>query len=75
MYIAYVDSIGVTIQGGNIPVINMQDVILDTVPQPKTDVYLYTPMEGWDSFSYDLEIVQANPLPITIAAFSYKMET
>jgi hypothetical protein len=75
MYIAYVDSIGVTIQGGNIPTIDMQEVVLDEVPQPKTGVYLYTPMEGWDSFSYDLEIIQANPLPITIAAFSYKMET
>lgn len=75
MYIAYVDSIGVTIQGSNIPIVNMQDVVLDAVPVPQTGVYLYTPMEGWESFSYDLEIVQANPLPITIAAFSYKMET
>ena len=74
MYIAYVDSIGVTIQGGDIPIIDMQDVILDAVPEPKTGVYLYTPMEGWDGFSYDLEITQANPLPITITAFSYKME-
>lgn len=74
LYIAYVDSIGMTIQGSTIPVQTMQQFTVGEVPVPQTGVWQNNPMEGWDNFSYDFDIIQENPLPMTVTALSYKLE-
>ena len=78
MYVSYYNSIGVTIQGYNVPIQTMQQVTLDEPATPQTGVFLATPMEGWSDYdisqSADINIVQANPLPMTILGLSYVLE-
>ena len=74
IYIHYFESIGMTFQGFDIPVINMQDVVLDMLATPRTGVFDYTLMEGWNSFTYDIQIIQDLPLPMTLLAIGYEVE-
>lgn len=74
LYIQYFESLGVTVQGTDIPVIYMQDFVVGVPSVPETGVFEYTPMEGWDGFSFNIEIVQEAPLPMTILALSYVLE-
>lgn len=78
LYIRYYQSIGVTLQGFNIPVITMQQQVLGAFPAPQDGVFLATPMEGWDNFDVssnnDINILQTNPLPMTILGLSYVLE-
>lgn len=78
LYIRYYQSIGVVVFQGAIPIENMQDVVLGAVPQPKDGVYEATPMEGWNDFDFtdaaEINIIQSNPLPMTILGLSYVLE-
>jgi len=75
LYISYYKTIGATIQGFNIPVQQMQQIVLGEPTLPQTGVFDYTLMEGWDGATpVDIEIVQSNPLPMTILALSYILE-
>ena len=74
LYIAYTNSIGMQIQGSDIPVITMQQFVVGKPITPQTGVWLYTPMEGWDSQSFEFDVTQPYPLPMTITGFSYKLE-
>jgi hypothetical protein len=73
-YIHYFESLGMTIQGYDIPTQELQDVVLDATPVPATGVYEYTTMEGWNSFDYTISIVQDQPLPMTLLAIGYDVE-
>jgi hypothetical protein len=75
MYISYYETVGATIQGFNIPVQQMQQVVLGAPVVPQTGTFDYTLMEGWDGATPpDIEIVQDGPLPMTILALSYILE-
>lgn len=74
LYVHYYQTIGATIQGMQIPVTNIGNVIYDAAPTPQNGVFQYNIMEGWDGFSFDIEIQQSQPLPMTILGLSYTME-
>ncbi len=78
MYIRYYQSIGLTVLQGSIPIINMSQQTLGSAPQPQDGVYDVTPMQGWNDFdisnSSDINIMQTNPLPMTILGLSYVLE-
>lgn len=75
MYISYYKTYGSTIQGFNMPVQQMQQIILGAPVVPQTGVFDYTLMEGWEGATpTDIEIVQSGPLPMTILALSYILE-
>jgi hypothetical protein len=75
IYIHYYNTIGATIQGFGIPVIQMQQVVLDGPDLPQTGVFDYTLMEGWEGpVPTDIMIVQSQPLPMTILGLSYNLE-
>jgi hypothetical protein len=73
-YIYYYLSLGIQIQGYDIPALAFDNVVLDAPPPLVTGVYLFGIMEEWDPFSYTITISQANPLPMTILGISYDME-
>jgi len=74
LYVAYVNSIGMQIQGNTIPVQTMQEFKLGVVPSPQTGVWQSNQMEGWDTQAFEFDITQPNPLPMTITGLSYKLE-
>jgi hypothetical protein len=74
VYIHYFESIGMKLQGYDIPILQMQDIILDAAPTAETGVFEYTLMEGWDSFKYTIQIIQDLPLPMTLLAIGYDVE-
>lgn len=78
LYIRYYQSIGVTVLQGTIPIANMNQQTLGSVPVPRDGVYDLTPMQGWNEFDLtgesDINIMQTNPLPMTILGLSYVLE-
>ncbi len=78
LYIRYYQSLGIQVQGYNIPVITTQQQILGTPTAPQDGLFSITPMEGWDDFdpndNTDINITQSNPLPMTILGISYVLE-
>jgi hypothetical protein len=75
IYVYYYKTLGATIQGYGIPVIQMQEVVLNAPDVPQTGVFGYTLMEGWDGPEPDdIQIVQSQPLPMTILGLSYVLE-
>lgn len=78
LYVRYYQSIGFKVLQGNVPIIDMQQQVLGTVPQPQSGVYEATPMEGWNDFDFtdgaEINIIQSNPLPMTILGLSYVLE-
>ncbi len=75
VYVKYYNTIGATIQSFGVPVVQMQNVVLNAVPVPQTGSYLYDLMEGWESDNpTDIEITQSQPLPMTILGLSYLIE-
>ncbi len=75
VYVRYYQTVGAQFQGFDIPVITMQDVVIGEPVVPQDGVYLYTPMEGWDTQSANITVTQALPLPMTILGFSYVLES
>ncbi len=74
LYIHYYESIGLQIQGDEIPTLTTQQVILNSAAIPATGVFEYTLMEGWDAFDYTIQISQSLPLPMTLLAVGYNIE-
>lgn len=75
LYISYYQTVGATIQGFNIPVQQMQQVVLGAPVVPQTGTFDYTLMSGWEGAEpTDIEIVQDGPLPMTILYLSYILE-
>ncbi len=74
-YIQYFQTIGAQIQGFDIPTADLQEIVLDAVPEPSDGVYNYILMEGWDSFAFDIQLTQNLPLPMTILGVGYVLET
>ena len=70
----YYESVGMQIQGYDIPTLDVQDVVLGSVAIPATGIYEYTLMEGWNAFDYSISIIQQYPLPMTLLAIGYNVE-
>lgn len=78
MYLRYYQTIGATVLNGPILIETLNQVVLGAVPQPKDGVAKVTPMQGWEDFDVteasDINIMQSNPLPMTILGLSYILE-
>jgi hypothetical protein len=75
LYISYYNTIGATIQGFGIPVVNMQQIVIGALPEPETGVFEYTLMQGWGGANPDpIMVTQSAPLPMTILALSYVLD-
>ena len=74
IYIHYYNTVGMTIQGFEIPTLTTQQVVLNQPAIPATGVLEYTLMEGWDGFDYTIQIIQDLPLPMTLLAIGYDIE-
>ena len=83
IYFRYYQSIGMTIQTTGlpstqltgVPLIPMQDFVVGEPMLPMDGTFLFTPMEGFDAYdSFDIQITQALPLPMTILGLSYVVE-
>ena len=75
VYINYFESLGIQLNGVDIPLEVMQDVIIGVPPPLRSGVYLYSPMLAWDIDDDVITITQPLPLPITILGLSYIVET
>jgi hypothetical protein len=74
LYIHYYNTIGMTVQGDEIPTEETQQVILNQPAIPRTGFLKYTLMEAWDAFDYHILISQSLPLPMTLLAIGYDVE-
>ncbi len=74
LYIHYYNSVGMTIQGDEIPTQLMQQVLLNQPAIPSTGFLKYTLMEAWEAFNYQILISQSLPLPMTLLAIGYDVE-
>jgi len=75
LYVSYYNTIGSTLQGFGVPVLQMQQIILNGPATPQTGSFQYTLMEGWEGPDpSDIEIVQDQPLPMTILGLSYILD-
>lgn len=75
IYIRYHESLGVQVDGVDIPMDVMQDVILGVPPPLQSGTYVCSPMKAWDLDDNVITITQPLPLPITILGLSYVVET
>jgi hypothetical protein len=73
VYVDYFESLGVTVNGFEIPDLSLNNFTLDQTPMPLTDFWEYTPMRGWDP-RQEINITQTLPLPMTIIGIGYRME-
>ena len=80
LYIAHYNTVGATIQGYGIPTQYLGNVELGAPINVTAgnQVFTYTPMEGWGAAfnndgltANDLQIIQEQPLPMTITGLSY----
>lgn len=73
VYVDYYNSLGVLVNGFEIPQLSLNNFVLDQTPIPATDFWEITPMRGWDVRA-EIEISQELPLPMTIIGIGYRME-
>ena len=80
LYIAHYNTVGATIQGYGIPTQYLGNVVLGAPANitAGNQVFTYSPMEGWCAafnndglVANDLQIIQEQPLPMTITGLSY----
>lgn len=73
MYIDYYYSLGITVQGQNLPQISPGDFMTQLVPVPETGYYKLPIYNGWDS-RVEFTISQSYPAPFTLRGISYTLE-
>ena len=73
MYVDYYKSLGITVQGQNIPQISPGSFMTQAIPIAITDYYKIPAFGGWDP-RVQVEISQSYPAPMTILAVSYTIE-
>lgn len=71
VYIDYVNSRGIYVNDFKIPMDELDG--FNAPPTPKTGVYIYSPMQGWEPFE-ELIITQKEPLPMTIRAIGREVQ-
>jgi len=73
MYIDYYNSLGIVVQGQNVPQISPGSFMTQPVPVPETGYYKMAMYNGWDSRAEFL-ITQSYPAPMLIRGVSYTIE-
>lgn len=73
MYLDFNETLGLTIQGQNIPQASPGIFMTEDVPEPVTDYYKVPSFGGWDPRK-EFIISQSYPAPLTLLAISYTME-
>jgi len=73
IFIYYYNSIGIEVNGQEIPTLQVGSLVLDQIPIPVTGFYDLTPMRGWDPTAINV-ISQSLPLPFTIIGIGYIVE-
>ena len=73
-YLNYYNSLGIQIQGFDIPDLSLNNIAQNMPPPLKSGVFLFGMMEDWDPFSYVINVTQSNPLPMTILGIGYVLE-
>lgn len=73
VYVDYYKSLGVTVNGFEIPDVSVGNFTLNQTPVPVTDFWEYTPMKGWNPRT-EIVVSQNLPLPMTIIGVGYKVE-
>jgi len=73
IYIYYYNSIGILVNGEEIPTLKVGSLVLDQPPIPVTGFYDLSPRRGWDPTAINT-ISQNLPLPFTIIGIGYILE-
>ena len=73
IYIDYYKSLGILVNGYEIPTLSLNSLVLDRSPIASSGFYEVTPMRGWDPRGTNT-ISQSLPLPMTIIAVGYRLE-
>lgn len=74
MYIYFYKSLGIMVNGEEIPTLKVGSLVLDEPPIPVTDFYQIVPVRGWAPTVVNT-ISQTLPLPFTIIGLGYILET
>lgn len=72
VFIDYYKSLGIIVNGFEIPFLQFSVDRFDAPPTIKSGVYEYTPYSGWDPF-VELTITQTQPVPMIIRAIGYEV--
>lgn len=73
VYVDYYKSLGVVVDGFEIPDLSIDNFTLNQTPIPVTNFWEFTPMKGWNPRT-EVVISQNLPLPMTIIGVGYKVE-
>lgn len=73
IYVDYFESLGILVNGFEIPSLALNQLVLDAAPRPVTDFYEIAPLRGWDPRKENI-ISQELPLPMTILGIGYRLE-
>jgi len=73
IYIYYYNSLGITVNGEEIPTLKIGSLVLDQMPIPVTGFQQLTPRQGWDPILNNI-ISQSLPLPFTVIGIGYVLE-
>ena len=73
IYIDYFESLGVLVNGQEVPTLSLNNFVLDQTPIPASSFHEITPMRGWNPRGRNI-ISQDLPLPMTIIGVGYRME-
>ena len=73
IYVDYYKSLGILVNGFEIPSLSLNSLVLDQNPIPETGFYEITPMRGWNPRSVNT-ISQELPLPMTVIGVGYRLE-
>lgn len=73
IFVYYYNSIGILVNGEEVPTLKVGSLVLDQIPIPVTDFYETSPRKGWDPTGYNI-ISQKLPLPFTIIGIGYVLE-
>jgi len=73
IYVDYYKSLGILVNGFEIPTLSLDSLVLDRAPIAQTGFYEITPMRGWNPRQINT-ISQELPLPMTIIGVGYRLE-
>lgn len=73
-YINYYLSLGIQIQGYDVPATSLNNVIPGNLPVPVSGYYLFGMAETWDPLTYTISITNSIPFPMTILGIGYVLE-
>lgn len=73
IYVDYQDSLGITVNGVEIPNLILDESVLGQAPALQSGVAMVTPMLGWDPFA-SIKISQSNPAKMLIRGIGLEVQ-